>query len=100
VSGGGWKMVVMTSADISARKNEVLRDAFAVLYIAAGAPVDAGMYDDGNFAGPTVTFYFSPRAVALAGALLAQYGAIDCSPPANLPGLAVHVGRKGGRRRD
>lgn len=95
MSGSGWKVVVMTSADISAHKHQHLQDAYAALFVAAGAPPAAIMFGEKSMAGATFSYYFNPSAAQLAASLLAQYGAVDCPAP-DPTQLAVHVANRGG----
>ena len=57
-----------------------LQDAFASVFMANGAPVDAAMFGDENDLRNAI-FYFSPGAFRIAGNLLSSYKAVKCSRP-------------------
>jgi hypothetical protein len=73
-----WYRVTFSKPDLAARQSEILQDDFRVLIVAAGAPLNAAMFDhkDG------VSFYFSPEGVRLALPLIERYGGVPCSAPA------------------
>ena|SRR3989442_883659 len=73
-----WQKVKLTSNEIINDKLNTLMHAFAQVHLSAGAPTDAAMFadrDDDN------AFYFSPRAVAIAGTLISRFGGKDCPAP-------------------
>ena len=87
-----WKCVIFSPQGIAAGRKAALQNAFASLWMAAGAPPDAAMYGaksvrDGRC-------FFTPAAGKLAGPLLQNYGAVDCAEP-DLRALIVLVKNEG-----
>jgi len=72
-----WYKVTLSN-DVA--EHTALRDAFEALFVASGAPKDAGMFD----AIPewTHVYYFSPGAARIAMALINHYAGVECSGPA------------------
>ena len=54
-----------------------MQDAFTKLFNDAGQPMDAGLYIDSE----TDIYYFSPKAVDIAEALLVRFGGRACPAP-------------------
>jgi hypothetical protein len=62
-----WQRVTISNADILLTDN--LMDAFTKAHLDAGMPVEAVMFVDSADEG---IFYFSPKAVEIAGAAIAR----------------------------
>lgn len=92
-----WKKIVIASGAHEAITASRLQDEFVEIWMAAGAPPEAVMYG-GMGVRQENDHYFTPAAAALAGALLARYGAVDCDEP-DVTGLAILVKNSGARVR-
>lgn len=71
-----WKRVAFSADDILLDRQRRLMHEFTAMYIGAGVPRDAAMFEDDDN-----VCYFSPRAVEIAGGLIMQFGGEDCPPP-------------------
>jgi hypothetical protein len=71
--------ITFSTHEAAAGRLGTVQEAFAAVWVAAGAPPDAIMYD----AKPARDnrCFFNPAAVALARPLLLSYGAVDCPEP-------------------
>jgi hypothetical protein len=76
----GWMRVPLSPADIAAGRENIIQDAFANVWTAAGAPPDAVMYATPALADEHFC-YFTPAAVSIARRLLLTFGAEDCAEP-------------------
>ncbi len=75
-----WMRVTLSTDDITANRHGQLQDAFEVIWMAALAPKDAGMF---QLSSPTqYDYYFSPKAAKMARALLAPFKPESCPAPA------------------
>lgn len=75
-----WYKVAMTNDDVVHGRHIELQDSFCRLQMQSGAPKEAAMYEDKTVVDGAI-LYFSPGAVAIAGAVLKAFGATECSPP-------------------
>lgn len=73
----GWKQVTLSDDDIIGEKHRAMQDDFTKAFIAAASPPDAGLFIDKE----TDVYYFSPKAVQIAGTLITRFGGRDCPAP-------------------
>lgn len=73
-----WMCVVFSPSEAAASQ-DALQEAFARVWMAAGAPPDAVMY--GGYSVRDNRCYFTPAAVTLARPLLLSFAAVDCPAP-------------------
>jgi hypothetical protein len=76
-----WYKVTMSKQDVAQDKHLDVENAFASLFLAAGAPVDAGMFGNIDVADEYV-YLFSPAASTFFSAMLASHNAVECLAPA------------------
>ena len=72
-----WQQVTLSDDDIKHEKHRAMQDAFTKLFVAAGRPIDAGLFEDKE----TDVYYFSPKAVEIAKKLIARFGGRACQAP-------------------
>jgi hypothetical protein len=72
-----WKKVTVSNG----LKVDSLQGGFVKRWQAAGAPNDAAVYVNKDAPGDGFQFFFSPRAVLIAGPLLEAYEATNCAEP-------------------
>ena len=91
----GWMCVTYSPQEAAAGRLSQIQEAFAKVWIAAGAPPDAAMY--GSESVRDHRCFFTPGAASLAPALLLSFGAVDCAEPdiRNLPVLLRNAGARG-----
>jgi hypothetical protein len=82
----------LSNADVVARRHMDLQKAFETHFLANQWPDRAAMF--ASVETLAHHFYFSPGAVEIAAALLADYNAADCSPP-EVSDLVLLVGNSG-----
>lgn len=87
-----WKKIVFSSADVAAGAEVRLLEAFSnkLVHTPGAHPVRSYVRSDDVTKEDTV--FFDPAAVGIGGALLDQYGAVDCPEP-DPPGLEVFAQR-------
>jgi hypothetical protein len=73
-----WQRVVLSDYDIANNKLMQLQDGFAAAHVDAGFLRGAAMFAD---LADDEVYYFSPRAVEIAGPLIAKYGGENCDAP-------------------
>jgi hypothetical protein len=74
-----WMRITLSISEAAAGRQSAIQDAFAKLWLAAGAPPDAAMY--GGKLPRDNDCFFTPAAVTLARPLLLSLGAVNCAPP-------------------
>jgi hypothetical protein len=74
-----WMCITLSVSEAAMGRQSVIQDAFANVWIAAGAPPDAAMY--GGKLPQDNCCFFTPAAVTLARPLLLSFGAVDCPSP-------------------
>jgi hypothetical protein len=74
-----WMCITLSVSEAAAGRQSAIQDAFANVWIAAGAPPDAAMY--GGKSARDNRCFFTPGAVTLARPLLLSFGAVDCPEP-------------------
>lgn len=85
-----WMCV--TLPDDAAIRETILQDAFAKVWVKAGAPPEEIMYRTELSIGSQ--YFFTPVAVSIARPLLLQFGGADCPEP-NVGELIVMVKNEG-----
>ncbi len=69
-----------------------LQEAFFRLLGAAGAPRDAASFSGLNLEDGSTDFFFTPRAVEIAGALAKSFNATPCPTPTRGSGIGLLIG--------
>jgi len=74
-----WYKVGMSASDVTNGSAMRLQNTFSDLFMRLGGPEEAGM-----FSGLSVVrndYFFSPKAVRIASAIIAAYAGIECDAP-------------------
>jgi hypothetical protein len=74
-----WYKVTFSVDEMASGRHHGLCNGFSALFIAAGAPKNAGMFADADVM--TNAYYFSPGAIAIAKPLIAIYAGVECEAP-------------------
>ena len=72
-----WKVSIHNATD--ARKHQVLQESFEAIFVAFGAPKDAGLFGEMN--AEYHVYYFSPGAAEIAIKLIQAHSGEHCEPP-------------------
>ena len=88
-----WYKVTLSDDDILAGKLDGLQNAFAVVFLASGGPVDAGMFSPTNL-GRAPECYFSPGAARIGLSVITAFGGVECDAPSRV-NMAILVANRG-----
>ncbi len=75
-----WMRVMLTRDDINAGKHIRLQDAFEQVFLAAGRPKAAAMFQN-DPSDDEYGYYFSPEAARIFAATLGEFKASECDAP-------------------
>ena len=75
----GWYKVTLSVSEVASGKGIILQEQFSALFIAAGAPRDAGMFGSRDVM--LNIYYFSPGAIGFAMPLILAFAGVECQPP-------------------
>ena len=92
-----WFKIALSKQQVKTGHLERIRETFADVFIARGAPAGAAMFS-GNANDTGQTLYFNALAANLAETLLKDNGAIRCLPPLDDGGMTLLVGHEGDER--
>ena len=76
----GWKKIILKEKNYEQNRSEI-RIEFLEWCNRYGHPTDATMYEHPIASSLGRTLFFNPKAVEIAGANLAKWGAQDCEEP-------------------
>lgn len=94
----GWHKIDFSLEDVMAKRAISVFDKFEELFMGAGGPKAAALFETDNVADGSVVYWFTPTASELANALIVANGGEPCShPPAE--GITLLIGHADARER-